>query len=478
MQPSLAALAEQAMIERGFVPLPPAEAMAEAARAELGLDERASDLRGLPWSSIDNPESRDLDQIEVIERCGDGMRLLVGIADVDRFARVGSAIDGHAAHNGVTVYTGVRTYPMVPERLSFDLSSLLGAQDRAAVVIESVVGRDGALASSRILAARVKNHARLDYPSVSAWLDGKGPAPKALITKELMQQVELQEELASLLRDARRRAGALDVDMAETRPVIGPDGQVVGMAPRQQDRAGRIVEDLMILSNRSAACALDRAGIPSIRRIVREPARWERLVEFAAEHGGQLGPKPDARALSSFMDHVRATRPEQLPEISLSVVKLMGPGEYVAHAPGEAELGHFGLATSQYTHATAPNRRYIDLAIQRLLLAAAGGGRSPYGLEELGRIATHAGEREGAAKKVERSVHKSAVAMLIGRRVGDVFPAVVTGASPKGTFVRVREPPVEGKLVAGERGLEVGDRLRVRLRSVDVARGFIDFEAT
>jgi exoribonuclease-2 len=476
----LARIAERAMIERGFQPEPPPEARHEAERAAPAdtLVDGARDLRALPWTSIDNPESRDLDQIEAAEPASDGTRLFVGIADVDHFAPPGSAIDRFAGANTTSVYTGVRTFPMLPERLSFDLSSLVEARPRAAMIVETLIGADGTVGPARCYPALVQNRARLDYPSISAWLDGHAPPPPPIADEPTLRaQVELHDRLARTLADARRRAGALDVDTAEVRPVVDAAGHVVGLAPHHQDRAGAIVEELMIASNRALAGALDAAGLPSIRRVVKEPERWARIVAYAAERGATLPERPSALALSRFVEEMRRARSHEFAEISLALVKLMGRGQYVAHAPSQPDVGHFGLATNQYTHATAPNRRYPDVITQRLLKALARGQRAPYTVDALAPIAERASLMEAQAQRVERRVQKSAAAFLLAERVGQSFDAIVTGASDKGTFVRTLAPIVEGKVVRGGAGLRVGDKVRVKLRDVSVERGFIDFEA-
>ncbi|HZS37180.1 MAG TPA: RNB domain-containing ribonuclease [Polyangia bacterium] len=477
----LARIAEQAMRERGFLAHPTPEAIAEAAGAREpdGQLDGVRDLRALPWTSIDNPESQDLDQIEAAEAADGGTRLYVGIADVDHFVRAGSAIDRAAGTNTTSVYTGVRTFPMLPERLSFDLSSLLQARRRPALVIETLIAADGSIVAkeSKMYPALVENRAKLDYPSVSAWLDGHAPAPAPLANEPALRaQVELHDRVSRVLGEARRRDGALDLDTGEVRPTVDERGRVTGLQAHHQDRAGRIIEELMIASNRAVAHALDGAGLPSIRRVVKEPERWARIVAYASDRGVKLPASPNPRAMAGFVDQMRRTHAAQFSEISLALVKMMGRGEYVAHAPHAPEIGHFGLATDEYTHATAPNRRYPDLITQRLLKSLAG-KRAPYSFERLQEIAAHCTRMEAEAQKVERRVHKSAAAALLESRRGEVFDGVVTGASDKGTFVRVLEPPVEGKVVRGGRGLEVGDAVRVKLLDVSVEKGFIDFEA-
>ncbi|HEX8952091.1 MAG TPA: RNB domain-containing ribonuclease, partial [Polyangia bacterium] len=454
--------------------------LAEAARAQpvAAPTDGMRDLRALPWTSIDNPESRDLDQIEVAEPVDGGTRLYVGIADVDHFVAPGSAIDRYAANNTTSVYTGVRTFAMLPEKLSFHLSSLLPNEPRAAIVIETVIHDDGSLSDAICYPALVENKAKLDYPSVSAWLDGHAPPPGALAhDATLREQVQLHDRLATLLADARRRDGAIDVDTGEVRPVVDPGGHVTGLVAHHQDRAGRVIEELMIASNRAVARSLDKAGVSSIRRVVKEPERWQRIVAYAAERGATLPPAPSSQALSRFVEEMRRTHADEFAEISLAIVKLMGRGEYVAHAPDEPDIGHFGLATMEYAHATAPNRRYPDLVTQRILKARSrGGGQQPYRRDELATIAARCTQMEAQAEKVERRVQKSAAAQLLEARVGQLFSGVITGASDKGTFVRVVDPIAEGKVVRNFAGLAVGQRVQVRLVDVSVPKGFIDFE--
>lgn len=472
-------IAERAMTEQGFLPHPPPAAIAEVARLDDELPNRPRDLRALPWTSIDNPESQDLDQVEVCERVAGGVRLYVGIADVASYVAKGSATDEYAATNATSVYTGVRVFPMLPHRLCFDLTSLLADRARLALIFETTIDDDGAMHGCKVYPGIIENRAKLDYPSVSAWLDERGPMPAALHDPVLQEQVRMQDALATQLGEARRRRGALDVESGETRAVVDTNGVVTGIVAHRQDRAGRVIAELMIASNQTVARVLDDARITSIRRVVKQPERWPRIVAYAAERGVTLPASPDSVALSQFVAQMRSERPDQFGEISLAIVKLMGRGEYVAHRPGAPEVGHFGLAASQYTHSTAPNRRFIDLATQRLLLALAHGAPSPYSDEELAAIAAHASQREGDAQKVERRVQKSAAASLLAHRCGERFDAIVTGASSKGTFVRVLSPVVEGKIVRPLdkiEGLAVGDRVRVVLRDVSVDKGFIDFE--
>ena len=465
------------MLDNGFTPDFPAGVVAEADRAP----DRASvattaipDLRALPWSSIDNDSSRDLDQLELAESLDTGdVRIRVAIADVAGTVAQGSAIDQSAAANATSVYTGVLTFPMLPEQLSTDRTSLGQDADRAAVVIEFVVTPDGTTRSHTISRARVTNHAKLAYSSVGAWLEGRGTLPPSA-TPVIEEQLRLQDRVAQSLRAQRARAGALSFETIEAQSVMHAD-QSVSIELVQKTRASHLIEDFMIAANVAMAQFLDEHGSPSIRRVVRTPERWERIVALAAALGETLPAQPDSAALERFLVKRRGADAEHFPDLSLSVVKLIGPGEYALHAPGTPDAGHFGLATHDYTHSTAPNRRYADLVTQRLVLAVLAGTPVPYSNDELTRIAQHCTEREDAARKVERQVRKVAAAVSMASHVGDTFDAIVTGASPKGTYVRLLTPPVEGRVMAGEQGLDVGDRVRVTLRSTDPTRGFVDF---
>jgi exoribonuclease-2 len=470
---NLADAARQEMIDRGFEPdFPP-----EVQRQLDSLDPRPAaglrDLTALAWSSIDNDDSRDLDQIEWAERTPGGIRVLVGVADVDSVAAKGTPIDAHAQRETTTVYTGIRTFPMLPERLSTDITSLNEGQDRAAVVIELLVAADGSTAAESIYQALVRNHAQLTYSAVGAWLEGTGAAPaKVAAMAGLADQIKLQDEAATAMREARHRLGALTFDRAELQATIA-DGNVTSVAARQSNRAAHLIEDFMIGANEAMARTLRAAGVSSIRRVVKAPERWPRIVELAAQYGDKLPAEPDPGALNAFLMRRKAADPIHFPDVSLSVLKLMGPGEYVLMRPGGEEQGHFGLAAHDYTHSTAPNRRFADLVTQRLLKALH--AAAPYTDAELDAIARACTLKEDAARKVERDMNKRLAAAGLQNRVGQAFSAVVTGVTPKGVFVRVLDPPVEGRLMRGEQGLDVGDRLRVSLLAADPRRGFIDF---
>jgi exoribonuclease-2 len=436
------------------------------------------DMRQLLWSSVDNRESRDLDQIEVAERLADGStRIRIGVADVDGLVPIGSPADQHAAANTTSVYTGVAVFPMLPERLSTDLTSLNEGEDRLAVVIEFDVAHDGALGKGSVYNALVRNRAKLVYEDVGLWLEEKAPPPPAIAaSSELDDQLRMQDEAAQRLRLARSIAGALDFESIEASPVV-VNGKVVDLAVARRNRARDMIEDFMIAANRSVAVYLIDRGSPSLRRVVREPKRWDRIVELAAELGQKLPEKPDNVALSEFLAKRRAADPEHFPDLSLSVVKLLGPGIYVLERRlgDRREMGHFGLAVADYVHSTAPNRRFADLVTQRMLRAVTSGGARPYTDEQLTEIASRCTERGEAARKVERTMRKVAGASMLQERVGDNFAAIVTAAGSKGTYARVLNPPVEGRIVRGGRGLDVGDTVRLKLLVADPMRGYIDF---
>ena len=469
----LVAIAREEMLERGFAPDFPPEVARQLAAIGPALPAGLCDLTGLLWSSIDNDDSRDLDQIEWAERVPGGIRVLVGVADVDSKVPKATPIDLHASHETTTVYAGVRNFPMLPERLSTDLTSLSENADRAAIVIEMTVAAGGSVTDGKAYPARVHNRAQLTYNSVGPWLEGDADAPpKVAASSDLAAQLKLQDEAAHALREARHKLGALTFDRVELQAVVD-DGQVRDVVARGHNRAAQLIEDFMIAANEVMARTLRAAGVTSIRRIVRDPERWPRMVELAEAHGEKLPPTPDAAALNALLVRRRAADPAHFPDLSLAVLKLMGPGEYAIMRPGETGLEHFALAAHDYTHFTAPNRRFADLVTQRLLKGI--GGKAPYPDDELEAIAQNCTLKENAARKVQRDMIKRLAAVALAKRVGQIFPAIVTGVTPKGVFVRSSDPPVEGKLVRGEQDLDVGDRLRVKLLATDPARGFIDF---
>ena len=475
----LQTIARRVMLARGLAPdfAPAAMAELNAIRAAAtATDVAVRDLRPLPWCSIDNDDSLDLDQLSVAEAIPQGAtRILVAIADVSAVVKQRSALDGHAQQNTTSVYTAAQIFPMLPEKLSTDLTSLNPSANRLAVVIEMVFSADGSLATSEIYPATVRNRAKLAYNSVAAWLNGTGPMPPAVNAVEgLADNLKLQYRVTSQLAELRHQRGALSLETLQTRPIF--DGDVLtALETDTPNSAKRLIEDLMVAANGVTARYLAGKNFPSIRRVVRVPKYWSRIVELAARHGATLPTDPDSKALELFLWEAKGADPVGFPDLSLSVIKLLGAGEYVLELPGAPVAGHFGLAVKDYSHSTAPNRRFPDVITQRLLKAAMAGRPPPYTNEELASLAAHCTQQEDAAKKVERQVGKSAAAMLLSTRVGQQFDATVTGASEKGTWVRIAQPPVEGNLDSGPAGLQVGDRLRVQLVQTDVERGFIDF---
>lgn len=466
-------IARRVLRENGFEPDMPSGIERSIPAADPIED--AIDLRALPWSSIDNEESRDLDQIEWAELLPDkSIRLRVGIADVDAYAPKHSEIDRYAATNTTTLYTGVHIFPMLPEELSTDRTSLLDNRDRLAVITEFVVAENGDLddTQTKIYPAHVRNHAKLVYERVGAWLEGHGEAPAG---HAIATQVALHDQAAQRLRRQRHAHGALDFETIEARPVT-QDGRVVDLVVVHKNRARELVEDLMIAANGATARYLEQRSRSSIRRIVRKPKRWDRIVELAGSLGFTLPAEPSATSLADFLETRRAAAPDKFGDLSLSVVKLLGPGEYALQRATDPDTGHFGLAVDDYAHSTAPNRRFPDLITQRLLKACAAGGPAPYSDDELVELAQHCTDRENAARKVERTMRKVAAALLLHDRIGEVFDGIITGSGPKGVFVRLfKTPTAEGRIVGHEQGLDVGDKVKVRLVDTEPNRGFIDF---
>ena len=477
----LLSLAHTAMLQHGLLPDFAPAVIAETdqitrAAAASGADIR--DLRGLLWASIDNDDSRDLDQLSVSETAAGGaVKILVAIADVDALVKKDSAIDGHARTNTTSVYTAIEIFPMLPEKLSTGLTSLGEGQERQAIVMEMVIAPDGTVTDSDIYRAVVLSRAKLAYNAVAAWLEGTAPAPpKLAAVPGLDEQLRIQDSAAQALKRVRHAHGALRLETLQVRAVF-EDGTLADLLPDEKNRAKELIEDFMIAANGVTAKYLERKGFPSLRRVLRTPKRWDRIVALAAALGEQLPPTPDAVALDAFLTKRHQVDPSHFPDVSLSVVKLLGSGEYALDVPGQPVEGHFGLAVKDYTHSTAPNRRFPDLITQRLLKAAISGQVSPYTKEELTALARHCTEQEDNAAKVERQIQKSAAAQLLASRIGARFDGIVTGASDKGVWVRISGPTTEGRVVRGIAGLDVGDRVRVELVHTDIARGFIDFVA-
>ncbi|HVP96344.1 RNB domain-containing ribonuclease [Methanoregula sp.] len=477
----LRTIAWRAMEKYGFVARFPPPVMDEVngmqERIFAGCPEETCDLRHLLWSSIDNHDSQDLDQLEYCERTPEGaIRVKVAIADVDSYVHQHSPTDEYAAHNGTSVYTGVITFPMLPERLSYGITSLLQDRDRLAVIIEFVVNRDGSFTPKEVYRGLVRNRAKLVYEKVGDWLDGTGPIPPAIKDiPGLEEQVRLQNETAQLLRTFRRAQGALEFDTLEAE-VVMENGEVRGLVTRTPDPARALIEEFMVAANGTMVARLGAAGVPMIQRVVKTPRNWAGILLTAAALGETLPDKPDAKALARFLARQKAVDPLHFPDLSLTIIKLLGPGEYTMLEPGETPTGHFALAVVDYTHATAPNRRYVDIINQRQIKAILTKSPGPYSAAELQDKALWLTDREKASKKVKRFMRKSVAAMLLEDSLGKTFEALVTGVADKGTYVRLLTPPAEGRVVKGERNLRVGQKVRVRLLKTDPYNGFIDFE--
>ncbi len=479
---SLLDIARFAMITRGLDPYFSDKVQQELeAITQCAIEKEGSlpDLTKLLWCSIDNDDSMDLDQITVAEKLSsDLVKIYVAVADVDALVKIGSAIDQHAQKNTTSIYTGVTTFPLLPEKLSTDLSSLSEGENRIAIVMEMQVNKNGVVEKAHIYRACVRNHAKLAYNSVSEWLEGKGPLPSAVHrVPGLDEQLRLQDRFAQKMKALRYKNGALDLETIEPRAVM-QNGMVVDMAHDLKNRARELIEDFMIAANGVVAKYLTNAGYPTLRRVVRSPERWDRIVQVAAEFGDRLPSQADSKALGEFLSRRRFADPLTFPDLSLTIVKLLGRGEYVLQMPGTGALGHFGLAVRDYSHSTAPNRRFPDLVTHRLLKAALKKEEAPYNQGQLNFLAKHCTEQENAADKVERQVRKSAAALLMSSRIGEYFNAIVTGSSEKGTWARIFQPAVEGKIVHGDNGLDVGDKVRLKLISIDVERGYINFVTT
>ncbi|MGA2672057.1 MAG: RNB domain-containing ribonuclease [Terracidiphilus sp.] len=479
---NLVAAAHACMIEHGFQPDFPAGTEVELAAIQAHPEPPAvkgiRDLRKLLWSSIDNDTSKDLDQIEWAEQLPDGrIRVLIGVADVDARVAEGTAIDGHAKSETTSVYTGVKVFPMLPAELSEGITSLNENEDRVALVIEYAVDQAGTASQGLAYRALVRNQAQLAYNAVGAWLEGTGPAPaKVAANAQLAAQLKLQDAAAQRMLGGRFQHGALDLETIETRPVMLAD-LAIEIVRLEKNRATSLIEEFMVAANGVIARTFEQAGVASIRRIVRTPKRWDRMVEVAAGLGTTLPDAPDSKVLNDFLVAQRQKDPEHFPDLSLTMVKLMGPGEYVLVKPNEVSPGHFGLAVQDYTHSTAPNRRFPDMVTQRLMKAFLAKGPQPYSEDDLNAIAVHCTLMEDNARKVEREMQKRIAAVVLHSRIGQSFPAIVTGVNKYGTFVRTLDPHVEGMLVQGGKGLDVGDKVTVKLISTDPQRGFIDFAA-
>lgn len=473
-------IARNAMISRGLVPDFPDVEISELNEITLPATckpEIAKDMRDLLWCSVDNADSLDLDQLTCAETLdGNKVRILVAIADVDALVNAKSKIDNHASQNTATVYTVARIFPMLPEKLSTNLTSLCLDSDRCAIVVDMILGDDGKVEQSDVYRALVRNHAKLQYASLGLWLEGNGAAsPEITRVNGLAENIKLQDRMAQRMKESRYEHGALEFETIEAMPIFDGD-TLKEMKVDPKNRAKDLIEDFMIAANGTTARYLTGKNFPSLRRVVRTPERWDRIVELASGNGFSLPAEADSKSLSEYLKFIRQNDPLHFIDMSISILKLLGSGEYVVDIPGEIPPGHFGLAVKDYTHSTAPNRRYPDLITQRLLKSAISGQPVPYTLEELRQIATNCTLKEDDVKKVERQVEKSADAILMESRLGEIFDAIVSGASPKGTWIRLLHPHVEGKLVNGFKGLQVGDKLKARLTNINVELGYVDFE--
>jgi exoribonuclease R len=464
---------------------------------DLAPPSGVEDLRSLGWSSIDNDTSKDLDQIEVADRVADGIRLRVAIGDVAAAVEKDSPIDKHAREQTQTIYTAVKNFPMLPLELSAGLTSLNENSDRLAIMMTFVVGADGEIVEEGVSLAMVRNRAQLAYSRVGPWLektvagvvDTDGMALRSDSAREhdeskldsgtlpanwLVEQLKLQDEATQLLHAARVKKGALEFHKSEADPVVA-DGRVIDVREATQNRAMNLIEDLMVAANGVMARALRKGGRSGLQRVVVIPARWDRIVALAHAHGTELPANPDSVALNNFLELQRRTDEVHYPDLAISVIKLMGPGQYMLMRPDDDPTGHFGLAARDYTHSTAPNRRFPDLVTQRVLHAMMRNEAAPYSDAELNEIAMHCNDADKALRKIERDMQKRVAAVAMSSRIGQIFPGVITGASDKGVYVRVISPPFEGRVVQGSEGLDVGDRVNVKLIHTDPARAFIDF---
>ncbi|MBX7053982.1 MAG: RNB domain-containing ribonuclease [Pyrinomonadaceae bacterium] len=472
--------AHDAMLENGFEPefSPAVIEQVDNIRAKARTVSEPSirDMRSTLWSSIDNATSRDLDQIEWAEMLPNGdLRVLVGIADVDAAIQKGSPIDRHAAQNTVTVYTESKIFPMLPEELSTDLTSLNKGEDRLAVVAEMIVKESGDVPQSSFFRALVRNYAKLSYEEIGPWLDGENSVPDRVSgVQGLSEQLEVQQQAALRLQKYRTAKGALAFESIESAAVV-EDGQIKGIRSVEPNSARKLIENFMVATNVEMAEFLENSGALSIRRVVKTPERWDGIRRIAAEYGEELPEQPDQPSLAAFLEKRRSADPEHFPDLSLSIIKLIGSGEYVVQRVGEDAGGHFGLAVNDYAHSTAPNRRFTDIVVQRLVKAVIQNEPSPYTAEELDSIAEHANMQERASRKVERKMRKIVAATVMQRHIGETFQAIVTGDTTAGVFARILRPPVDGRIVRGEQGLDVGDKVTVRLLSANPNNGFIDF---
>ncbi len=475
----IARIATNAMVERGLEPeFSPAviKQLDKINAPGEDQDPNIFDLTDLLWCSLDNDDSKDLDQLTVAEELKNGLiKIFVAIADVDAVVKKDTPIDQHAKMNAASIYTSARIFPMLPEKLSTNLTSLNPDEDRLAIVVEMVIDKEGFVTSPHVYRAKVRNKAQLAYDAISDWIDGKIPPPEALAkVNGMAEQLQIQDKTAQVIRKRRRAQGSLDLEIFEPKAIFEGE-RVVGIVQQVQNRGRQLIEEFMIATNECTAKFLAAQGHSSLRRVVRSPEKWLRIVELAKRYGESLPSQPNSKALSIFLARQHQSDPIRFPDLSLVIVKLMGSGEYVVERPNAEPVGHFGLAVRDYTHSTAPNRRYPDLITLRMIKSALQQKKPAYSNDELELLAAHCSSQEDAARKVERRVRKSEAALVLSSHINQTFDAIVTGKSITATWVRIFDMPVEGMLSDGLPDLEVGRKLRVKLVSTNVEKGFIDF---
>lgn len=477
---SLTEIAKNAMKERDLFPEFSKDVLNEVEsieKNEKGIDfTNTKDLQDKFWISIDNDDSLDLDQLTYTETIDGKDVIFVAIADVDSLVKKGSFVDNHGKHNTTSVYTPSINFPMLPNKLSTNLTSLNPNVKRESIVVEMEVLKDGQCLTRGIYPALVVNHAKLAYPSVTAKLEGTGALPSPFNDNEkVIEQIQKHHLLSKKLILTREKEGTLNFADMEVKAVM-KGGIPVDLIPKKRGAADLIIENFMIAANIAVTKFLTKNHLTTIRRVVKTPKRWDKIVEVARERGASLPLTPNNKALQVFLEESKINDPSRFPDLSLTIIKLIGRGEYMAILPDEKSPGHFDLALSHYAHTTAPNRRFPDLIMQRILKSHFLKTAPPYTNKELIDLAEHCTRKEDDATKVERRVQKSAAAIVLSTQIGKTFSGFVTGAADKGTWARISNPPIEGKIVKNSKGLDVGDKVRVRLISVDIENGFIDFE--
>jgi VacB/RNase II family 3'-5' exoribonuclease len=477
MNYNLELLAKQVMIQKGLEPEFSKEALQQlqTIHTPASIPKRMEDLRSLPWCSIDNENSLDLDQLTFAKEENGTTTLFIAIADVDALVPANSAIDLHAQINATSVYTPAKLFPMLPEKLSFHLTSFVEEEDRLSLTIKINIDKRGKMEEFSLFPAIVRNPAKLSFEAVGAWLEGKATIPEKIKKVSGLEQSLLCQHKASQLLQARRHSlGALTLFPSEMEAKITQDKKIVLLSPIHND-AHQLIESFMIAANFAITNYLKNSHIPRLCRIVQKPKRWERIVQIAASFDFLLPQEPEGKALEEFLLLRKSKDPSTFQDLSLVIVKLLGRGENVVCEPNNPDQGHFGLALSAYTHSTAPNRRFVDLISLRQCKAHLKATSNPYSFKQLQQLASHCTQQEDAALKVERQMNKAVAALFLSPMIGASFEGIVTGASEKGTWARIFSPPVEGRIIRGFEKLDVGDRVVVQLESVDVPKGYINF---